>query len=145
MNVRPAEPRDASEWLALRARLWPGHAGHPAEVAAYFEHPSSLGAVLVADTGGGLAGFAEISTRAYADGCITTPVAYVEGWWVEPIHRRQGVGRALLAAAEAWALAQGLKEIASDCHLDNSPSAAAHSACGFQEVDRLVCFRKALG
>lgn len=144
MQVRPANPGDAAQWLAMRACLWPGHAGHASEVAAYFTQADPLQVVLVADDGGCLVGFAEIGTRAYADGCLTSPVAYVEGWWVEPSQRLRGIGRALLAGAEAWARDQGLKEIASDCTLQNTASGSAHVACGFQEVQRIICLRKSL-
>jgi aminoglycoside 6'-N-acetyltransferase I len=58
--------------------------------------------------------------------------------------RRQGVGRALLAAAEAWARAMGHSEIGSDALLDNVVSHRAHVASGYAEVVRLVVFRKAL-
>jgi aminoglycoside 6'-N-acetyltransferase I len=49
-----------------------------------------------------------------------------------------------MAAAAAWAQARGFTELASDCGLANSGSTAAHLACGFDEVGRIVCFRKAL-
>jgi aminoglycoside 6'-N-acetyltransferase I len=47
-------------------------------------------------------------------------------------------------AAEAWARSHGLKEIASDTQLENAISIQAHTALGYEEVERLVCFRKAL-
>jgi len=63
---------------------------------------------------------------------------------VEPEHRRCGVGRALVAAAEAWARSQGCTEMASDAQLDNRVSLEAHEALGFEVVDRCVHFRKRL-
>ena len=102
-------------------------------------------AVLVADRGNGrLAGFVEIGSRSYAEGCESTPVAYLEGWFVDPDSRRSGVGRQLLEAAEDWARANGFKELASDAELDNDASHRAHRALGFDEVERQVCFRKRL-
>jgi aminoglycoside 6'-N-acetyltransferase I len=101
--------------------------------------------VIVADFGDGkLGGFAEVGTRSAAGGCLTTPVAYLEGWWVDPQFRRRGVGAALIAAAETWAKAQGHSELASDALLDNVVSQAAHVRLGFIEVERVVLFRKAL-
>ena len=103
------------------------------------------GGVLVADDGSHrLIGFAEVSRRAYAEGCGTTPVGFLEGWYVEPAHQRQGVGRALVAAAEDWARSKGCREFASDTRYDNADGAAAHRAIGFTEVEQLRCFRKAL-
>jgi aminoglycoside 6'-N-acetyltransferase I len=39
---------------------------------------------------------------------------------------------------------QGCREFASDALLDNSGSLAAHAACGFEETERVVYFRKRL-
>jgi len=101
--------------------------------------------VFVVDRGAGrLAGFVEVGTRPYADGCDTSPVAYLEAWYVDPDVRRQGHGRALVAAAERWARAQGYREMASDTQLDNVVSQAAHRRAGYHEVDRVVQFRKEL-
>jgi len=93
---------------------------------------------------GGLGGFLEASLRTYAEGCDSSPVGYIEGWYVDPDLRRQGVGRALLRAAEAWARAQGCQEMASDCRLDNEASWRAHLALGYEEAERLIHFRKRL-
>jgi len=51
---------------------------------------------------------------------------------------------ALVAAAEAWALAQGCREMASDADLDNTVSQAAHRRLGYRETGRAVQFCKAL-
>ena len=94
---------------------------------------------------GSLAGFVEAGTRPYADGCDTSPVGYVEAWYVDPDVRRQGLGRSLLVAAESWARARGYREMASDARLDNVVSHGAHRSAGYEEVDRVVQFRKLLG
>jgi aminoglycoside 6'-N-acetyltransferase I len=79
-----------------------------------------------------------------ADSCETSPVAYLEGWYVDEDLRRQGVGTALVRAAETWARSKGLKELASDMQLANADSQLAHAALGFIEVERLVAYRKVL-
>lgn len=93
---------------------------------------------------GRLGGFLEVGTRPYADGCDTSPVAYLEAWYVDPDVRRQGYGQALVAAAEGWARGHGYREMASDTQLDNVISQAAHRQAGYHEVDRVVQFRKDL-
>ena len=60
------------------------------------------------------------------------------------VMRRRSVGRALLAAAEDWAIGQGCTEFASDALLTNTTSAAAHLALGFNETVQLRCFKKTL-
>ena len=144
--VRPARPEDASALARLRSALWPeGADSHHIEIAEYFAgRLPFVQAVLVAEHDGGLAGFAELSIRNIAESCTSGRVAYLEGWYVEPRLRRRGIGRALVAAAEEWGRAQGCTEFGSDTQIDNHDSAAAHLALGFEEVERLVCFRKPL-
>lgn len=61
---------------------------------------------------------------------------------VRPAARRQGIGRALLAAAEEWGRAQGCAEFASDAQPDNDVSSSAHRALGFADVGLVRCFAK---
>ena len=101
-------------------------------------------AVLIAHDSTGPDGFVELSIRAYAEGCYSGRVAFLEGWYVVPAARRKGVGRALVQAAEDWGRAQGCTEFGSDALLDNATSQAAHRALGFAEVVQIRCFRKDL-
>src|SRR5262245_48432342 len=99
--------------------------------------------VFVAERASAILGFIEVGLRSHADGCDgRRPVGFVEGWAVAAPHRRRGVGRALLAAAERWAAGQGCREMASDTWADNPRSQAVHRALGFEVVDRCVNFRK---
>ena len=81
--------------------------------------------------GGGLGGFVSFSIRPWAEGCDSTPVPYIEGWWVAPDLRRAGVGRALVMAVEEWSREHGYRELGSDVELDNGVSLRAHTALGF--------------
>jgi aminoglycoside 6'-N-acetyltransferase I len=143
--IRPARLGDAAEWARMRRALWPDDVDADDEVAEYFRHPPADCAVFVCERPeGDLAGFIEMGLRDYAEGCATSPVAYVEGWYVDPDARGRGLGRALMRAGEDWARARGLTEMASDALLFNMASAAAHRALGFVEVERIVCFRRDL-
>jgi aminoglycoside 6'-N-acetyltransferase I len=146
--VREVEASDRPEWVRMRYALWPEGSveEHEAETRMMpgADHPE-LAAVFVAPRAeGGLCGFLEMSVRSYAEGC-DGPTPYVEGWYTDPDVRRQGLGAALVAAAEAWAAARGYREMASDALLDNVDSHRAHRALGFDEVERSVHFRKDIG
>ena len=93
---------------------------------------------------GGFCGLMEVAIRDKAPGCTTTKIGYLEAWYVDPDWRRQGVGRLLVEAAEAWAIAQGCTEMASDTDAGYPLSPTAHDRLGYQEVGREIFFRKGL-
>jgi aminoglycoside 6'-N-acetyltransferase I len=144
MAVRLIGRSDLEAWCRMRRALWPEAA--PAELheeaEAYLRGVSPLQAVFlgVGQTGEPW-GMLELSLRSVAEGCHGTPVPYVEGWYVVPQARRRGVGRRLMAAAEAWARERGFAEIASDAVIGNRQSERAHLALGFVEVERAIHFR----
>jgi len=148
IHVRPASPEDAPTWLQMRHALWPegDAAEHAGEIERYFagQLHEPLEVLLAIAGTSRIVGFAELSIRNYAEDCVTNRVAYLEGWYVVPDARRQGVGGALVAAAEQWGRSQGCTEFGSDTLIDNDTSAAAHLALGFEETARLRCFRKPL-
>jgi aminoglycoside 6'-N-acetyltransferase I len=145
--IRRVNADDAAAWLRMREALWPDETGsHAQEVRDYLAGRLNmpLEVLLAVDDAGTPLGFVELSIRAYAEDCITNRVAYLEGWYVVPDARRQGVGAALVRAAEDWGRAQGCTEFASDAVLDNDVSAAAHRALGFDETVQIRCFKKNL-
>jgi aminoglycoside 6'-N-acetyltransferase I len=147
-DVRPATAADKQAWLRMRRALWPEDDGdsHEREIDEFFAGTLKmpLEVLLAFDERGDAIGFAELSIRSYAEDCVTDRVAYLEGWYVLPEARRQGVGRALIVDAESWAKSQGCTEFGSDALLDNHASAAAHRAVGFTETVQIRCFRKTL-
>jgi aminoglycoside 6'-N-acetyltransferase I len=148
--VRLGVPADVVALARQFHALWPegSSAEHEEEARAILggKPPSTMPLVLfVAEVDSRVAGFIEVGLRSHADGCDgRQPVGFVEGWYVEPDHRRRGIGRALARAAEDWARSNGCTEIASDTWADNEPSQRAHDALGFEVVDRCVHYRKAL-
>lgn len=80
----------------------------------------------------------------YVEGCETSPAGYLEGIYVEEHSRRSGIARALVSECEAWARSMGCSEFASDCELTNTDSLRFHLGIGFEEANRIICFRKTL-
>ncbi len=146
MNIRALAQHDKAEWLRMRTALWPAaEADHSTTIERFLARPGPTAIVLVAEREGGtLGGFLEAGTRPWAEGCSSSPVGYIEGWWVDVDSRRSGIGAMLVDAAEAWARSLGLTEMASDAELTNRDGQAAHRALGYEEMERIVCFRRPL-
>jgi len=88
-------------------------------------------------------GFAQCQLRHdYVEGTDSSPVGYLEGIFVKNAYRGKGYARQLLTACEAWSADKGCSEFASDCELDNVTSLAFHLSVGFEEANRIICFRK---
>jgi aminoglycoside 6'-N-acetyltransferase I len=147
-SIRAVTAADTKEWLRMRHALWPegSLAQHRQDIDRYFagerREPAQVLIALTADSAP--AGFAELSIRNIVDGCATDRVAYLEGWYVVPTSRRKGIGRALLHAAEQWAIDQGCTELGSDSEIDNEVSYSAHLRSGFQETGCVRTYRKEL-
>jgi aminoglycoside 6'-N-acetyltransferase I len=142
IEVRAYREGDMREVVRLYATMFPD-ADADDEVAV-LARDAGRGLYVVARGDGTLGGFVEVGTRPYAEGCDSSPVGYVEAWYVEPALRRRGFGARLIAAAADWTRARGMSELASDALLDNAVSIDAHRALGFAEIERIVCFRKRL-
>lgn len=90
-------------------------------------------------------GFCQLSLRYdYVEGTTFSPVAYLEGIYVEKEYRKLGVAKELIQVSENWAREKGVKEFASDCELNNIISENVHKKLGFREVNRIICFKKDL-
>jgi aminoglycoside 6'-N-acetyltransferase I len=144
-TIRRATYEDKSDWLRMRQGLWPEA---PVEYLT-FDQDDKLAApnyavFIASSVDGQKVAFIEAGLRDYGEGCETSPVGYIEAWYVDEHIRGQKLGRDLIYAAEQWAREKGCTEMASDTWLDNETSIAAHLRLGYQEADRLVHFMKRL-
>ena len=90
-------------------------------------------------------GFIQMALRSDpVEGTSSSPVAYIEGIYIEPEYRQNGIARKLVERGEHWGIEHGCKEIASDTEVHNQISIAFHLQSGFEEINRVVCFRKTL-
>ncbi len=129
VSVRQAQLSDQHQLAAMRHLLWPDATPeeHRREIDSILrsgKYGTLPMAILVSQTEDAvLTGFLEVGLRSHADGCDTAhPVGFVEGWFVREAFRKQGIGRALMRAAEDWARNQGCIEIASDTWIDDDMS-----------------------
>jgi aminoglycoside 6'-N-acetyltransferase I len=143
--IRRATDEDKWEWLRMRQGLWPEA---PIEYLTFDLDERLVDpdyAIFVASNAEGqLVAFVEVGLRDHGEGCETSPVGYIEAWFVGEYVRGQKVGRELIHAAEEWAREKGCAEMASDTWLENEASIAAHLKLGYWEVERLVHFVKRL-
>jgi aminoglycoside 6'-N-acetyltransferase I len=144
-TIRKGTCEDKAEWLQMRQGLWPEA---PVDYLDYdldeiLADPGQT--VFVASRADGkLVAFIEASLREYAEGCETSPVGYIEAWYVDETIRGQKLGREMMSMAEDWAREKGCQEMASDTWLENEASINAHKKMGYWEVERLVHFLKRL-
>jgi GNAT superfamily N-acetyltransferase len=140
MRIRPAQPVDS----AAVARLL-GHLGYPADAGevtprlAALREPDDAVLLAVSEVGAelglvGLHRFAVLSAPA--------PVAYITALVTAPEARGRGVGRALVAAAEAWARERGCGRLTVTSAEHRADAHEFYPACGLPYTGRR--FSKAL-
>jgi aminoglycoside 6'-N-acetyltransferase I len=145
MLITPPRGSADSAWLALRLALWP-ESSEAEHLAGMADAISRCDFVRLAGASGGAAlGFVEASKRTdYVNGTSSSPVAFLEGLYVIPDARHQGIARTLVESVVKWALREGCTELASDALIDNRTAHAVHRALGFEETERVVYFLRAL-
>lgn len=147
LTVEPVKPVDVAGWLSMRERLWADASRdeHLAEMNEQLDNPARFAQFVAKSKDDNPLGFLEASIRTdYVNGTVSTPVAFLEGIFVEPAARRQGVARALITAVVEWATANGCSELASDAAIQNRVSHRVHKSLGFQETERVVYFKRSL-
>lgn len=94
-----------------------------------------------AQRGNEVIGLVELSERNVVDGCLTSPVAYLEGLYLRDGHRGLGLGAAIVDQLVSWSRKRGFAEFATDTELTNEGAQRFYRRLGFEEVDRVVSFR----
>jgi len=144
-TIRRATPEDKPQWIRMRQGLWPDAPLQYLDFDLDELLADEDAAIFVAsDPEGKLIAFIEAGLRGYGEGCETSPVGYIEAWYVDPHVRGQRLGRELVGVAEQWAREKGMTEMASDTWLENDVSIQAHLRLGYYEAERLVHFVKRL-
>jgi aminoglycoside 6'-N-acetyltransferase I len=145
VTIRRATPADKPEWVRMRQGVWPEA---PLDYLNYdlddILADARRAVFIAARAGGKVIGFVEASLREYGEGCETSPVGYIESWFVDEDLRGQGIGGMLVHTAENWARERGCTEMGSDTWLENQVSIEAHKKLGYEEAECLIHFVKKL-
>jgi aminoglycoside 6'-N-acetyltransferase I len=146
MNIttRRATKKDKAEWMEMRKGIWPEASDEYLGSDLDELLASDRDVAFLAFVEGQAVGMIEASLREYAEACESTPVGYIEGWFVYRGFRGMNVASLLVQAAEDWARENGCSEMASDTWLENESGIRAHIRLGYSEAERLVHFVKHL-
>ncbi len=142
MKICEISPSNFNEWLAMGLELWPHYKKkqHVLEKVLQEElNSNKYKHYLIQNDANEYIGFINLSLRYdYVQGASSSPTAYIEGIYVKPEYRGQGVAKRLVNHALSWAQKQGCKELASDAELTNVVSQKFHERLGFKKVNTNV-------
>jgi len=144
-HIKRIASNDVTSWRSLREALWPQASAeeHDQETKDILSQPQRHLVLIAQSAAGDAIGFAEASIRHdYVNGCETSPVVFLEGIYVIPSARRDGVAKALCTSVEQWGLSYGCAEFASDTDINNTGAQTIHQALGFTEMERVVVYKK---
>ncbi len=156
MKIRAFKPSDAHQVghcigqlqdfeRRIDARVLPGEA-----VAGWYlaylqpECAAKAGMIFVAEVDGAIAGFAAVQARVPNEDKDEEPYefAYISDLAVLERYRNRGIGRALIAGAEAFAREKGASWLRISVLARNEMARSLYERSGFEE--RLILLEKAL-
>ena len=143
--IRQAKANDSKIVAELAILLWPNNDMDDLEREMMEYIITDSRAVFLFLSDDKQIGFAQCSLRNdYVEGTKSSPVGYLEGVFVKAEYRKSGIGKKLITQCEEWAKNKGCSEFASDCELNNTESLKFHLRLGFEEANRIICFKKNL-
>ena len=143
--IKKAGIDDSKTVAELAVLLWPNHEINDLEKEMIDYIIVENAAVFIYFDEAVPVGFAQCGLRNdYVEGTDSSPVGYLEGIFVKAEYRGRGIGKELLSQCEEWAKTKGCSEFASDCELNNMESLKFHLQLGFEEANRIICFKKSL-
>ena len=139
-----AKKDDLTDWLEMALALWSYESKEEMESLFHTLYTSDNDEMLIARTDEGIgAGFANISIRKdYVEGSNSNPVGYIEGIYVKPEFRKQGIAKKFIEQAEEWTRQRGCTELGSDTEIENIESQNFHRRIGFEGESHIVHFIK---
>ena len=142
MKLVPIIRDDFSDWSQLRRKIYP-------ILSREFdlrEMESIFGSKIwhcwfIEREDGERIGLVELSLRNIVDGCLSSPVPYLEGLYVKETERGKGRGTQVVEMIKRWCREHGYSELATDAELTNTSAQKFYEKLGFEQVDRVVEYR----
>nr|WP_246363957.1 GNAT family N-acetyltransferase [Halobacillus locisalis] len=100
----------------------------------FYKHELTWKVLVIERTNGKLGGFIELSLYPELPFVESSPVGYIEGWYVDEDLRSQGLGSGLVYLGEKWAKQKKCRHMASDVESDNVLSQQAHRSLGYAQA-----------
>ncbi|WP_367870491.1 N-acetyltransferase family protein [Luteolibacter sp. Populi] len=138
LQIRQSTPEDAAALARLVTDL--GYPVDPAGMAARLGSLSPDHRTLVAEVDGQIAGF--IGMVKFPIYEASAPIGYILALSVSPAHQGQGIGRALMAAAEQCFLDLGVRDVRVTSGLHRPEAHGFYEALGYAKTG--YRFRKVL-
>lgn len=139
MHYLEAAVADIEPWVDMRHALWGGHRETLlSEAKKILSSYTDLCFIAKTDLDQHV-GFVEVSCRYTEDHTY----GYIEGWYVAPDYRRQGIGTTLIDHAEQWLLQSSVEAIFSDTDRANyTESLPAHAKSGYVPLREFTLLKK---
>lgn len=145
VEIKTSTKSQVTQWIHLMSELWDDADWLSLQAEAKRIMDKTTLTAFVAIEEEKCIGFSNVSLRYdYVEGAQTSPVGYIEGIYVQPIYRQNGIARELFERSMTWAKDNGCVEMASDVEATNVQSSMFHEKLGFQEVNRIICYIKSI-
>ena len=146
MKLVPISKQDFPEWRVMRKALYYGSEDEflDQEMETIIKH-GNCSCFCIQNVNAETIGLVELSERNVVDGCLSSPVAYLEGLYLKPEYQGKGLGRKAMKLIITLCRDKGFSELATDTNFENLRARAFYKALGFEELENIVGFRIDVG
>jgi aminoglycoside 6'-N-acetyltransferase I len=142
MKLVPIKRNEFSLWIQFRSKIYPliSDEYNLKEIENIFD--SELWYCWLIEREDGIRiGLVELSLRNIVDGCLGSPIPYLEGLYLDEKERNKGRGTEVIEMIKLWCQSNGYSELATDVELTNIRAQKFYEKLGFERVDRVVEYR----
>jgi len=141
MILDPIQKNEFPVWREMRECVYESLSNdfHDKEMSQIIKREDWF-CLFIKDNENKILGFVELSSRNVVDGCLSSPVAYIEGLFIKKEYRENGLGSKSIEVIKSWCKERGFTELGADTELVNKRAQKFFNAVGFHETFRIVEF-----